>query len=101
LRRALVAGALPSRPASHAAALGRWMRGELRVFVESHLLADDPEHLFAPVGLTALWRGFLARRVGWEAVWSLAVLRGWIAARREELRRTGDARSVLGSRDAA
>jgi asparagine synthase (glutamine-hydrolysing) len=63
--------------------LAAWLGAELRPLVEGHLFADDPEGLFLRPGIEELWRGFLANRVGWRAVWPVAVLRAWIAARRE------------------
>ncbi len=66
-----------------------WMRAELRPLVERHLLGEDPEGLFVAAGVEELWRGFLAGRVGWREVWSVVVLRAWIAARRDRSRDTG------------
>jgi len=59
-----------------------WMRTTLRPYVEDRLFARDPEGLFAPAGVAALWKAFLAGHVDWRAVWSLATARAWLAARR-------------------
>jgi hypothetical protein len=61
--------------------LDAWMRTALRPWVEERLFAADPEGLFEPAGIDALWRGFLAGRVDWRAVWSLTVVRAWVNAR--------------------
>ena len=74
--------------------LGRWMRNELRPLIEASLFADDPEGLFATTGIAALWRGFLSGQVGWSPVWALAVLRAWVAARREKPRARSLARGL-------
>jgi hypothetical protein len=71
--------------------LDAWLRGELRSLAEGTLLGDDPEGLFLAAGVEELWRGFLAGRVGWRQVWSVVVLRAWIAARRDRRRDTGPA----------
>ena len=77
----------PLRPP--APPIDAWMRAELRPLVEGYLLGDDPEELFVRAGVEELWRGFLARRVGWREAWTVAVLRAWIAARRGRRRDTG------------
>ena len=75
--------------------LAVWLRAELRSLVEGHLLADDPEGLFLRSGLEELWRGFVAERVGWRELWSVTVLRAWLAARRDR----SPARAQRGLRD--
>jgi hypothetical protein len=62
--------------------LDRWMRSTLRPAVEDRLFADDPDGVFVHGGIDALWSEFLAGRADWRAVWTLAIVRGWIAARR-------------------
>jgi hypothetical protein len=57
------------------------MRTALRPWVEERLFAADPEGLFEPAGIDTPWRGFLAGRVDWRAVWSLTVVRTWVSAR--------------------
>jgi hypothetical protein len=71
----------PMRPATPP--IDVWLRAELRPLVESYLFADDPEGLFVRSGVEQLWNGFLAGKVGWSGVWPVAVLRAWVAARRE------------------
>ena len=78
VQRALLRGLV--RPTSPPVAA--WMRGELRPLVEAHLFGDDPEGFFLRAGTESLWAGFLAGRVDWRPVWSLATLRAWIGVRR-------------------
>ena len=72
--------------------LAAWIGAELRPLVEGHLFAEDPEGFFLRPGIEELWRGFLANRVSWRAVWPVAVLRAWIAARRDHGRASAPAR---------
>jgi asparagine synthase (glutamine-hydrolysing) len=74
--------------------LAHWIRHELKPLVESHLFADDAEGLFAADGVAVLWRDFLAGRAGARAVWALATLRAWIAARRDRERPPVTTRSL-------
>ncbi len=74
----------PVRPATPP--IGSWLRDGLRPLVESCLFADDPDGLFVREGVETLWRAFLAGDVGWRGVWPVAVLRAWIAARRDRVR---------------
>jgi hypothetical protein len=91
LLRDILGAAIPQHLLKRSTAAPRppidaWLRGPMRPWVETRLLADDPEGLFAPGGIAELWKRFLDGRVGHRPVWSLAVLRAWIAARRRRLR---------------
>jgi asparagine synthase (glutamine-hydrolysing) len=74
LRRQLAAAPPPP--------IGRWMRLELRPLIEAHLFSADTEGFFVPSGIEALWTSFLGGAAPALPVWSLAVLRAWIGARR-------------------
>jgi hypothetical protein len=72
------------------------MRGELRPLLESALLGgDDREQLFVAGELDALWQRFLAGRAPWRPVWSLALLRAWIAGRRVPSARGNVSREIV------
>jgi len=66
--------------------IGSWLRGPLRPLAEGCVLADDPDGLFVRDGVETLWRGFLAGKIGWRAVWPVAVLRAWMSAQRDRAR---------------
>ena len=56
-----------------------WMRGRLRPVVEDALVGLGEAGLgFDRRELTDLWDGYLGRRVGWRAVWAMAVLGMWL-----------------------
>ncbi len=85
--------AMPARfahpPAARPLPVERWMRNELRSFLEPHLLDDDADGLFVRDGLHALWREFQAGRADWQAVWAVATVRAWLAVRRRHQSRAG------------